>query len=75
MSGLTFTEDAARQLEKVYLTTDVVAQRAETLKLLALSGGERVLDIGCGPGAFCAKAWPPPSAPTAASPASIFRAT
>ena len=50
MSGLKFNEDAARQLERVYLTTDVVAQRAETMKQLALSPGERVLDIGSGPG-------------------------
>src|SRR5436309_762726 len=53
MSGLTFTEDAARQLARVYLTPDVVRQRAETMKQLALSPGERVLDVGCGPGFLC----------------------
>jgi arsenite methyltransferase len=53
MSGLEFTEEAARQLERLYLTSDVVAQRSETIKLLALRGGERVLDVGCGPGFLC----------------------
>ena len=53
MSGLKFTEDAARHLARVYLTPDVVAQRAETMKQLALSPGERVLDVGCGPGFLC----------------------
>ena len=53
MSGLEFTEDAARQLERLYLTGDVVAQRSETIKLLALGRGERVLDVGCGPGFLC----------------------
>ncbi|MHC2332958.1 methyltransferase domain-containing protein [Bradyrhizobium sp. USDA 4454] len=50
MGGLEFTEEAARRLESLYLTRDVVAQRAETIRRLALLDGERVLDIGCGPG-------------------------
>jgi ubiquinone/menaquinone biosynthesis C-methylase UbiE len=53
MSGLQFTDEAARQLEKAYLTRDVVAQRSETIRYLSLSMGERVLDIGCGPGFLC----------------------
>jgi cyclopropane fatty-acyl-phospholipid synthase-like methyltransferase len=53
MSGLEFTDEAARQLEKAYLTRDVIAQRSETIRYLNLSPGERVLDIGCGPGFLC----------------------
>ncbi len=53
MSGLEFTKDAARRLESQYLTRDMVAQRAETIRRLALSRGERVLDVDCGPGFLC----------------------
>jgi arsenite methyltransferase len=53
MSGLQFSEEAARQLERLYLTSDVVAQRSETIRLLAPGKGERVLDVGCGPGFLC----------------------
>lgn len=53
MSGLEFTREAAERLEKIYLTRDVVAQRLETIRLLDLSRGERILDIGCGPGYLC----------------------
>ncbi|SHJ78353.1 Methyltransferase domain-containing protein [Bradyrhizobium lablabi] len=53
MSGLEFTREAAKRLERTYLTSDVVAQRSETIRQLDLSSGERVLDIGCGPGYLC----------------------
>ena len=50
MSGLMFTDAAARQLESLYMTRDIVSQRNATLKELNLSEGESVLDVGSGPG-------------------------
>jgi SAM-dependent methyltransferase len=52
MAGSTqlFDEETARKVEAVYLTPDVVAQRRATLEALQLAQGERVLDIGSGPG-------------------------
>lgn len=52
---LHFDEDAARQLEQVYLTPDVVEQRRLTREALAVRPGEKVLDIGSGPGLLAAE--------------------
>jgi arsenite methyltransferase len=45
-----FDEDLSRKVEAIYLTPDVVEQRAQVLQALELTAGERVLDIGSGPG-------------------------
>ena len=50
MSMLQFDEHAARHIQRVYSTPDVVQQRAEVLALLDAQPAERVLDIGSGPG-------------------------
>jgi ubiquinone/menaquinone biosynthesis C-methylase UbiE len=49
-NGLQFDEEISRKVESLYVTPDVVAQRRQVLKALALREGERVLDIGSGPG-------------------------
>jgi arsenite methyltransferase len=53
--GSVFDEAASRKLEAAYLTPDVVAQRRATLRALALQPGERILDIGSGPGLLVAE--------------------
>lgn len=45
-----FDEEASRRVEAIYRTPDIVGQRAATLAALALRPGERVVDLGCGPG-------------------------
>jgi ubiquinone/menaquinone biosynthesis C-methylase UbiE len=45
-----FDELASRRLESIYLTPDVVAQRAQVMALLQPRPGQHALDIGCGPG-------------------------
>lgn len=48
--AIEFDEAASRAVEAAYLTTDVVAQRCTIMKALEVRPGERVLDIGSGPG-------------------------
>lgn len=55
MAQLEFDEDAARRIDRTYSTPDVVAQRARTLELLDPRPGERVLDVGSGPGHLLAE--------------------
>ncbi len=55
-SDTLFADDAAaRRVEALYRTPDIVAQRAAIRAALALAPGERVLDVGCGPGLLCAE--------------------
>jgi ubiquinone/menaquinone biosynthesis C-methylase UbiE len=53
VSRLEFTAEAAKRLEALYSTSDVVAQRSETLGRLRLTKTNSVIDIGSGPGFLC----------------------
>ncbi|MEX0340912.1 MAG: methyltransferase domain-containing protein [Arenibacterium sp.] len=52
--GMEYDTAAAESLEAVYLGPDVVAQRNDTMQRIAVQQGERVLDIGSGPGFLAA---------------------
>jgi arsenite methyltransferase len=52
---LQFDDEMAKKVEATYQTPDVVDQRRRTRAQLALERGERVLDIGSGPGFLAAE--------------------
>lgn len=49
------TERAAERVERAYLADDLARIRRGLIALLAPQPGERILDIGCGPGIFAAE--------------------
>ena len=56
MAGmLSFDEETSRRVEETYRTADVVEQRRQVVAMLAPKPGERVLDIGVGPGFLAAE--------------------
>ncbi|MET9269845.1 methyltransferase domain-containing protein [Kribbella sp. NPDC003557] len=55
VDGLRFDAEVSRQIEAVYRTPDVVEQRRAVRAALALRPGDRVLDVGSGPGLLAAE--------------------
>ena len=55
MAQLEFDADVAKALEVIYGTRDVLRRRAVVREALAARPGERILDVGCGPGFYVAE--------------------
>src|SRR4051812_44337642 len=51
---LHFSKQAAAQLLATYSTPDMVEQREKVTRILQLQAGEKVLDVGSGPGFLAA---------------------
>lgn len=55
MSQLEFDEEAAKRIEAMYLISDAARRRTIVREALRASPGERIVDVGCGPGFYCAE--------------------
>jgi SAM-dependent methyltransferase len=52
MTQLSFDAETARSLEKAYQKRDMIRRRRHVREALAAAPGERILDVGCGPGFY-----------------------
>ena len=52
VSQLSFTAETARALDRAYQKRDMIRRRRHVRAALAAAPGERILDIGCGPGYY-----------------------
>ena len=55
MSQLVFDDNIGKQLESLYRTRDVLRRRRLVHEAVGATAGERVLDVGCGPGFYLAE--------------------
>jgi ubiquinone/menaquinone biosynthesis C-methylase UbiE len=55
MGQLVFDEKMARAVERIYETRDAQRRRAIVREALGAAPGDRVIDVGCGPGFYCAE--------------------
>jgi ubiquinone/menaquinone biosynthesis C-methylase UbiE len=55
MAQLGFSEELAQQLDAVYRSRDVVRRRRLVREAVGAGPGERIVDVGCGPGYYVAE--------------------
>ena len=55
MSQITFDEATGKQLEALYRIADARRRRRLVRTALGAALGQRILDVGCGPGFYCAE--------------------